>query len=95
MRRKLRSHVVDFYRAEDQPPRVGDLIREVSHTALVRGYLRVHAVRQVKVRVSRGEVARYRLQVERLACRPAGEPVTFTVDDYAPKPKVDRFSPLL
>jgi hypothetical protein len=100
MRRKGRPYTVDFYSEDHQVPEVGHLIRDVSHKGLVRGYLRVLSVRLVKVRVSRGEVARYALRIERLSKQPQGESVSFTVTAYPPTPKSkpladDPFSPLL
>ena len=99
MRRKGRPYTVDFYNDDYTVPEPGNIIRDVSHKGLVKGYLRVLCVREVKVRVSRGENARYALRIERLGERPPTIGVSFTVTAYAPKPKKpsdrDRFDPLL
>ena len=100
MKRAAKYYTVDFYTEDHPHPQLGDVIRDVSHTSQVRGYLRVLSVRQVQVRVSRGEVARYKLSVQRLEKMPP-QGVSFTVHGYAPKKKAplthqgDAFSPLL
>ncbi len=94
MRKKPRRHIVDFFDPAEAAPVVGNVIRYLSHKGIVLGYLRVLSVRQVKVRVSRGEVARYALQVERLEGKPP-EGANWTMTQNPPKPKVDRWSPLL
>lgn len=102
MRKKPRVIVVDFHEADHRVPREGDLVRVVSYRKVVKHYLRVLSVRQVKVRVSRGEAARYRCAVERLlGGRPPDEGVDWTTYEYPPKPKVSetgpggRFNPLI
>ena len=99
MRRKGRPYTVDLYKDDYTVPEPGNIIRDVSYKGLVKGYLRVLSVREVKVRVSRGEHSRYALRIERLAERSSTEDVSFTVTAYAPKPKEpsdrDRFDPLL
>lgn len=100
MKPRGRAYTVDFFRESDAAPEAGNIVREVSDKQMVKGYLRVLSVRQVRVRVSRGEVARYALRIERLNERPQDQPVAFTVYSYA-KPKApkghkpDRFDPLL
>jgi hypothetical protein len=96
MRQKPRRMIVDFFDPADPAPEVGNVVRHVGSNARVLGYLRVVSVRRVKVRVSRGEHARWALGMERLAERPR-EGVSWTMTDRPrkPKPKVDRWSPLL
>ena len=100
MKRGARPYTVDFYEEGHPLPQVGQCLREVSHKQTISGYMRIQSVRLVKVRVSRGEVARYKLMIERLNDMPPGG-VSFTVYTYPPrkKPKptldADRFSPLL
>lgn len=93
MRPKPRRFTVDWY-SEVDAPKVGDVVRDVGLRGTVRGYLRVLSVRQVVVRVSRGESARYALQTERLPGKPP-EGASWTMYANPPKPKRDRFSPLL
>lgn len=100
MKPKGTPYTVDFYTEGFPVPQPGDVVLDVSHTQAVRGYFRVLASRQVKVRVSRGEVARFALRIQRLTALPDGAQVAFTVYGYAPKPRgkkpiSDRFSPLL
>lgn len=96
MRPKLRPFTVDFHGEDWREPVPGDVIRHVGARALVLGYLRVVDVRRVRVKVSRGEAARFRLGVLRLPGKPP-EGATFTVTSYPPKPRAppDRWSPLL
>lgn len=98
MKPRGRLYTVDFFRESDPTPEAGNIIREVSPKNIVKGYLRVISAREVRVRVSRGEVARYTMRIERLDQRPPGQAVAFTVYSYA-KPakgsKPDRFDPLL
>lgn len=100
MKPKGTTYTVDFYTEGFPVPKPGDLVRDVSHTEEVRGYFRVLSSRQVKVRVSRGELARFAMRVQRLEALPDGAEVAFTVYGYAPKargkkPEDDRFLPLL
>lgn len=73
---------VDFFDPKEPVPEVGHLLRYVSATAVVSGYFRIIGVHQVRVRVSRGELSRWRLSLERLETR-GQDPVTFTVYAYA------------
>lgn len=98
MRRKSCSYTVDFFSEHCPAPKAGDLVRRLSAEGKERGFLRVLSSRQVRVKVSRGEMARYTMTVERLAEQPEGEEVTFTVHGYRKRPKTparDKFSPLL
>ena len=88
-----RKMTVDWY-GDNETPEVGNVIRNCSADGTVKGYARVLSVRQAKVRVSRGENARYSLRLEPIDSIPP-EGVTFTVTAHPPKPKIDRFSPLL
>lgn len=94
MRKKPRIFNIDFFSPNDPTPEPGQVLRHCSYQDKVLGYFRIGAVRQVQVRVSRGEVARYALQVERLPAKPP-EGAQVTVWNYPPKAKVDRWSPLL
>lgn len=99
-----RRMTVDFYNPTDTVPAVGMVVVERRHDGALKGYSRVLSVRPVKVKVSRGERARYALRVERIPTPPEiaavdsvsyGGATWFTVTDYPPKPKRDRWSPLL
>lgn len=101
MRKKPRTYIVDMHSPSPNRPEPGQVFRHVSSKGVVLGYQRVVGVRQVRVRVSRGETARYALQVERLDGMPAGG-ATFTVHDHPRRPRTrpdpfcaDRFLPLL
>jgi hypothetical protein len=93
VRARTVKYTVDIY-DERRPPEVGQNLRHISYKGVVKGYLRLVGVRQVQVRVSRGEVARFRLELERLPGIPQ-DGVQLTVWDHTPKPKRERFSPLL
>lgn len=95
MKRKPLHYVLDWHGEGDPGFAPGQIMRRLNTQKQVGGYYRVVSVRQVRVRVSRGETSRWSLGVERLAERPADEAVTFTVQDHAPRPKPDRWSPLL
>lgn len=100
MKPKGTPYTVDFYSEGFPVPQPGDLVLDVSHTQAVRGYFRVLSSRPVKVRVSRGEVARFAMRIQRINELPEGSQVAFTVYGYAPKargkkPKGDQFLPLL
>lgn len=75
MKPKGTPYTVDFYTEGFPVPQPGDVVLDVSHTQAVRGYFRVLASRQVKVRVSRGEVARFVLRIQRLTALPDGAQV--------------------
>lgn len=100
MRRKSCSYTVDFFSEHCPSPKAGDLVRRLSAEGQERGFFRVLSSRQVKVKVSRGETARYTMKIERLTEQPEGEEVTFTVHGYRKRkqtktPARDKFSPLL
>lgn len=87
MHKKLTHFTVDFYREDEPVPEVGTVLRYVSAVKKVASYFRIRSVRPVQVRVSRGEVARYALGLERLERRPEGEPVKLTTYSYVRKAK--------
>lgn len=98
MNKKPRRMIVDMH--DERVPAVGDIVRHHNTRGSVLGFLRVVGVRQVKVKVSRGEVARFALALERLdgfpSPPPRGQILRFlNVHDNPPRPKPDRFSPLL
>lgn len=96
MKRAGQRMTIDYFDPADVPPAPGMVFRDVSASGRVRGYCRIQAARKVKVRVSRGEVARYAVWFERLAGdRPPHEGADFTVTANPRKPKRDRWSPLL
>ncbi|QYW02186.1 hypothetical protein CPT_Sonora_085 [Stenotrophomonas phage Sonora] len=96
MRPKPRKFTVDWY-SEKDGPLPGDFVRHRNPSGKLIGFYKILQVRQVQVRVSRGEVARYVLSMERIEPRQLdGRILDVWNHPHTPKPKVpDRFSPLL
>lgn len=77
-------YTIDVY-AGGVHPSVGHVIRRLSARGVVLGFLRVLAVRSVRVRVSRGEEARYRVTLEWLAGEPDAGADSTVVDHEKPR----------
>lgn len=93
MNKKPRRFTVDMY--DDRVPVIGDVVRHFNFRGDILGFYRLLDVRRVKVRVSRGETARFTLFMERLPGFPKQALRILSVYDHPPRPKPDRFSPLL
>lgn len=80
-------YVVDFYNPDDPEPMPGDIMQSFSHTGEHQRFWRILSVRKVKVRVSRGEAARYALRLHSLPEIPEGSLISFTTHSHPPKPR--------
>jgi hypothetical protein len=65
-------------------PAEGQVVRELRHDGTLRGYSRIVSLRDVRVRVSRGEEARYRMGMQGLDALPEGG-WQYVVQSYPPK----------
>lgn len=92
MKRGARKFTLDIF--DDTIPDVGQAFLHLSAKDKPLGYKRVIGLRQVKVRVSRGEKTRWVLYIESLPGEPA-EGIAFSVWDNPRTKKRDQFSPLL